>query len=177
MILQECKHNYAMNINKWYTDNTENHTCSQDIQFIIQKSQDYSWKRKSFKHWKSAAHVERMHSCRRLQSASLHMRKIILFKIIFIVEWFNWNDHKHWSVIDAISRHNYKKLSRISNNDRFNLYNKWHHKQIDKMQNQWENEKLLESFIDTDNYRSQSLQRVSVKIMLQLKNNKWREIY
>ena len=45
------------------------------------------------------------------------------------------------------------------------------------MQNWQENEKLLKSFIDTDNYKSQSLQKVSAKIMLQLKDNEWREIY
>ncbi len=76
-----------------------------------------------------------MHSCRKLQSASLHMRRIILLKTTFIVEWFNWNDHKHQSIIDAILRHNYERLSRILNNDKFNLHNRWHHKQIDKMQN------------------------------------------
>ncbi len=45
------------------------------------------------------------------------------------------------------------------------------------MWNQWRNEKLLRSFIDTDNYKFQSLQRVSVKIMLQLKDNEWREVH
>ncbi len=45
------------------------------------------------------------------------------------------------------------------------------------MQNWQENEKLLKSFIDTDNYKSQSLQKVSAKIMLQLKDNEWREIH
>jgi len=39
------------------------------------------------------------------------------------------------------------------------------------MQNQQRNEKLLKLFIDTDNYRFQSLQRVSAKIALQLKDN------
>ncbi len=77
-----------------------------------------------------------MHSCKRLQSATLHIRRIILLKTTFIVEWFNQNDHKHQNIIDAISRHNYKKLSRISNNDRFNLHNRWYHKQINKMWNQ-----------------------------------------
>jgi len=43
-------------------------------------------KKKIFQTSKNAAHVERKHSCRRLQSASLHMRRIILFKITFIVE-------------------------------------------------------------------------------------------
>ncbi len=45
------------------------------------------------------------------------------------------------------------------------------------MWNQQRNEKLLRSFIDTDNYKFQSLQRVSVKITLQLKDNEWREIH
>jgi len=39
------------------------------------------------------------------------------------------------------------------------------------MQNQRRNEKLLKLFVDTDNYRSQSLQKVSAKIALQLKDN------
>ncbi len=39
------------------------------------------------------------------------------------------------------------------------------------------NEKLLRLFIDTDNYRFQSLQRVSAKIALQLKDNEWREVH
>ncbi len=45
------------------------------------------------------------------------------------------------------------------------------------MQNQQKNEKLLKSFIDTDNYRFQNLQRVSMKIALQLKNNEWKEVH
>ncbi len=39
------------------------------------------------------------------------------------------------------------------------------------MWNQQENEKLLKLFINTDNYKFQSLQRISAKIALQLKNN------
>jgi len=39
------------------------------------------------------------------------------------------------------------------------------------MQNQQRNEKLLKSSVNTDNYRFQNLQKVSVKIMLQLKDN------
>ena len=45
------------------------------------------------------------------------------------------------------------------------------------MQNWWRNEKLLTSFVDTDNYKFQSLQRISVKIALQLKDNEWREVH
>ena len=45
------------------------------------------------------------------------------------------------------------------------------------MQNQWRNEKLFRSSVDINNYRFQSLQKVCVKIALQLKDNKWREIY
>ncbi len=94
MTLQRCKHDYITNINKWYTDNSEIYTHSRSIQFVTQKSWSHSWKRKSFKHQKDATNVERMHSCRRLQSASSHMRKIILLKTASIVKWFNWNDHK-----------------------------------------------------------------------------------
>ncbi len=36
---------------------------------------------------------------------------------------------------------------------------------------------LSVSFIDINNYKFQSLQRVSVKIALQLKNNEWREVH
>jgi len=45
------------------------------------------------------------------------------------------------------------------------------------MWNWWRNEKLFRSFIDTDNYKFQSLQRVSMKIVLQLKNNEWKEVH
>ena len=45
------------------------------------------------------------------------------------------------------------------------------------MWNQWRNEKLLRSSVDINNHRFQSLQRVSAKIMLQLKNNEWREVH
>ncbi len=45
------------------------------------------------------------------------------------------------------------------------------------MWNRRRNEKLLRSSVDTDNYRFQSLQRVSAKIALQLKDNEWREIH
>ena len=45
------------------------------------------------------------------------------------------------------------------------------------MWNWWRNEKLLRSSVDTDNYRFQSLQKVSAKIALQLKNNEWREVH
>ncbi len=89
MTLQRCKHNYVININRWCTNDSESYTYSWSIQFVTQTSWNHSWKRKSFKHQKNAAHVERKHSCRRLQSASLHMRRIILFKITFIVEWVN----------------------------------------------------------------------------------------
>ncbi len=44
------------------------------------------------------------------------------------------------------------------------------------MQNQRKNEKLFRSSVDTDNYRFQSLQKVSAKIALQLKDNEWREV-
>ncbi len=45
------------------------------------------------------------------------------------------------------------------------------------MQNQRRNEKLFRSSVDTNNYKSQSLQRVSAKIALQLKDNEWREVH
>ena len=45
------------------------------------------------------------------------------------------------------------------------------------MWNQWRNEKLLKSSVNTNNYKSQNLQRVSAKIALQLKDNEWREIH
>ena len=118
-----------------------------------------------------------MHSCRRFQFASSHMRKIILLKTAFIVKWFNWNDHKCWCIVDAILRHNYKKLSKISNDNKFDLHDKWHYELINMMQNQQRNEKLLKSSVNTDNYRFQNLQKVSVKIMLQLKDNEWRKVH
>ncbi len=153
MILQRCKYNYVININKWCTDDSESYIHSWSIQFVTQRSWNHSWKRKSFRHWKDAAHVKRKHSCKRLQSASLHIKRIILFKITFIVEWVNWNNHKHRCIASIISRHNYERLLRISNNNRFNLHNREYHKQIDMMWNQWRNEKLLKSFIDTDSNR------------------------
>ena len=118
-----------------------------------------------------------MHSCRRLQSASLHIKRIILLKTASIVKWFNWNYHKCWCIADVISRHNYEKLSKISNDNRFDLHDKQHYESINMMQNQRRNEKLLKLFVDTDNYRSQSLQKVSAKIALQLKDNEWREVH
>ncbi len=45
------------------------------------------------------------------------------------------------------------------------------------MQNQRRNEKLFKSFVNTDNYKSQSLQRINEKIALQLKDNKWKEVH
>ncbi len=101
-----------------------------------------------------------MCSCRRLQSASSHIRKIILLKTTFIVKWFNWNDHKCQCIADVILRHNYEKLSKILNDNRFDFHDRWHYESI-----------------NTDNYRFQSLQRISVKIALQLKDNEWREIH
>ncbi len=177
MTLQRCKHNYVIDINKWYTDDSESYTYSRSIQFIIQRSWSYSWKRKFFKHWKDVTHVERMHSCRRLQSVSFHIKRIILFKTVSIIKEFNWNDHKCQCIVNAILRHDYKKLSEISNDNKFDLYNKQHYESINMMQNWWRNEKLLKSSVNIDNYRFQSLQRVSAKIALQLKNNEWREIH
>ncbi len=177
MTFQRCKHDYVININRWYTDDSESYTHSRSIQFVTQRSWSHSWKRKSFKHWKDAKYVERMHSCKRLQSASSHMRKIILFKTAFIIKWFNWNDHKCWCIADAVSRHNYEKLSEISNNNKFDLHNRWHYESINTMQNQRRNEKLLKLFIDINNYRFQSLQKVNAKIALQLKDNEWREVH
>ncbi len=176
IILQRCKHNYVTDINRWYTDDSESYTYSRSIQFITQRSQSNSWKRKSFRHWKDVTHVERMRSCRRLQSASSHMREVVLLKITSIVKWFNWNDHKYWYIADIISRYNYEKLSEISNDNKSDLHDRWHYESINMMQNQWRNEKNFRSFIDTDNYRFQSLQKVSAKIALQLKDNEWREI-
>jgi len=85
------------------------------------------------------------------------MREIILLKTTFIVKWFNWNDHKCWCIADVISRHDYEKLSEISNNNRFDLHDKWHYESINMMQNQQRNEKLFRSSVNTDNYRFQSL--------------------
>ncbi len=62
------------------TDDSESYTHSRSIQFVTQRSWSHSWKRKSFRHQKDVTHVERMHSCKRLQSASSHMRRIILLK-------------------------------------------------------------------------------------------------
>ncbi len=45
------------------------------------------------------------------------------------------------------------------------------------MWNQRRNEKLLKLSVDINNYKSQSLRRVSAKIALQLKDNEWREIH
>jgi len=166
MILQRCKHNYIININKWYTNDSESYTHSWSIQFVTQKSRSHSWKKKSFKHWKDITHVERMHSCKKLQSASSYMRRIILLKTTFIVKWFNWNDHKYQCIVDVISRHDYEKLSKISNNNKFDLHDKWHYELINTMWNQQRNEKLLRLFVNTDNYKSQNLQRISAKIAL-----------
>ncbi len=177
IILQRCKHDYVININKQHTDDSESYTHSRSIQFVTQRLQSYSWKKKSFKHQKDVTHVERMHSCRKLQSASSHMREIILLKTAFIVKWFNWNDHKCQCIADAVSRHNYEKLLKISNDNKFDLHDRWHYELINTMQNQQRNEKLFKSSVDTDNYRFQSLQRVSMKIALQLKDNEWREIH
>jgi len=171
MILQRCKHDYVTDINRQHTDDSESYTHLQSIQFITQKSWSHSWKRKSFRHQKDVTHVERMRSCRRFQSALSHMRRIILLKTAFIVKWFNWNNHKCWCIADVISRHNYKKLSKISNDNRFNFHDRWHYESINMMWNRWRNEKLLRSFIDTNNYRFKSLWRVSAKIALQLKDN------
>ncbi len=177
MTLQRCKHNYITDINKWYTDDSESYKYSRNIQFITQRSWSHSWKRKSFIHRKDVTNVERIHSCKRLQSASFHMREIILLKTAFIVKWFNWNDHKCRCIIDAISRHNYKRLSEISNDNRSDLHDRWHYASINTMWNQRRNEKLLRLFINIDNYRFQSLQRISAKITLQLKDNEWREVH
>ena len=177
MTLQKCKHNYIININKQCINDSESYTHSWSIQFITQRSQSYSWKRKSFRHRKDVTYVKRMHSCKKLQSASLHMREIILLKITFIVKWFNWNDYKCWCIADVILRHNYEKLSKILNDNRSDFHNRWHYELINTMWNQRRNEKLLRSSVDTDNYRFQSLQKVSAKIALQLKDNEWREIH
>ncbi len=177
MTLQRCKHDYITNINRWHTDDSESYTHSRSIQFITQRSQSHSWKRKSFRHQKDATHVERMYSCRKLQSASFHMKKIILLKTAFIVKWSNWNDHKYQCIADVILRHDYEKLSEISNDNRFDLHNRWHYESINTMWNWQRNEKLFRSSVDTDNYRFQSLQKVSAKIALKLKDNEWREIH
>ncbi len=171
MTLQRCKHDYVININRQHTDDSESYIHLRSIQFITQRSWSHSWKRKSFRHWKDTTHVERMRFCKRLQSASFHIRKIILLKTAFIVKWFNWNDHKCWCIADAISRHDYEKLSKISHDNRSDLHDRWHYESINMMWNQWRNEKLLRSSVDTDNYRFQNLQRVSAKIASQLKDN------
>ncbi len=177
MTLQRCKHDYVININRWYTNDSESYTHSRSIQFIIQRSRSHSWKRKSFRHWKDVTHVERIRSCRKLQPASSHMRKIILLKTASIVKWFNWNDYKCWCIADAVSKHDYEKLSKILNNNKFDLHDRWHYESINMMWNQRRNEKLLRSSVDTNNYRFQSLQRVSAKIALQLKDNERREVH
>ncbi len=157
MTLQKCKHDYVININRWYTDDSENYTHSRSIQFVTQRLWSHSWKRKSFRYWKDITHVKRMRSCRRLQFASSHMRRIVLLKIASIVKWFNWNDHKYWCITDVILRHDYEKLSEISNDNKFDLHDRWHYESINTMQNQWRNEKLFRSSVNTDNYRFQSL--------------------
>ncbi len=177
MTFQRCRHDYVTDINRWYTDNSESYTHSWSIQFVTQRSQSHSWKRKSFRHWKDITHVKRMHSCKRFQSASSHMRRIILFKTASIVKWFNWNDHKCQYIIDVILRHDYKKLLKISNDNKSDLHDRWHYESINMMWNQRRNEKLLRSFVDINNYRFQSLQRINAKITLQLKDNKWREVH
>ncbi len=177
MTLQRCRHDYVTDINRRYTDDSENYTHSWSIQFVTQRSRSHSWKRKSFRHRKDITHVKRMRSCKRLQSASSYMKRIILLKTASIVKWFNWNDYKCQCIADVISRYDYEKLSEISNDNRFDLHDRWHYESINTMQNQRRNEKLLKLSVDTDNYRFQSLQRVSVKIALQLKDNEWREVH
>jgi len=135
MTLQRCKHNYIININRWYTNNSESYTHSRSIQFITQRSQSYSWKRKSFKYQKDVTHVERMRSCRKLQSASFHMKEIVLLKTASIVKWFNWNNHKCQCIADAISRHDYEKLSEISNDKKFDFHDRQHYESINMMWN------------------------------------------
>ncbi len=66
MILQRCKHDYVTDINRQHTDDSESYTHSRSIQFVTQKSRSYSWKRKSFRHWKDITYVKRMRSCKRL---------------------------------------------------------------------------------------------------------------
>ncbi len=42
MTLQRYKHNYAININKWCTDDSESYTHSWSIQFIIHEKENLS---------------------------------------------------------------------------------------------------------------------------------------
>ncbi len=77
--------------------------------------------------------TERMYSCKRLQFTSLHMKEVVLFKTAFIVKWFNWNDHKYQCIINIISRYDYEKLSKISNDNKSDLYNRWYYESINMM--------------------------------------------
>ena len=47
----------------------------------------------------------------------------------------------------------------------------------DDIMNQQRNEKLLKSSVNINNYKFQSLWRISAKIALQLKDNEWREVH
>ncbi len=61
------------------------------------------------------------------------MREIILLKTTSIVKWFNCNDHKCQCIADAILRHDYEKLSEISNDNKFNLHDRQHYESINMM--------------------------------------------
>jgi len=128
MALQECRHDHATNTSRRYTGDAGNHTRSRGIQFTTQRSRGHSWKRKSSRHRRSATHAGGMRSRRRLQPAPLHMGRNILLETTFIIEWSNRNDHKQRNIADATSRHNYERLSRISNDDRSSLHDRRHHK-------------------------------------------------
>ncbi len=71
MTFQRCKHDYVININKWYINDSESYTHSWSIQFITQKSWNHSWKRKFFKHWKDATYVESVMSLHKMNHISV----------------------------------------------------------------------------------------------------------
>ena len=84
--------------------------------------------------------------------------KLILIKF----KRTNRHDNNRKRDVDVIKKHHHERLSRISNDHKFNFHIKRHNESIDLMRNRRRNEKFVKSFTHTNDNKFENAKEIDV---------------
>ena len=90
------------------------------------------------------------------------MRKFLVFETIFVDKRINRHNNNRKRDVDVIKKHHHEKLSKISNDHKFNFHIKQHNESIDSMRNRRKNEKLVKSSIYTNDNKFENAKKIDV---------------
>ena len=90
------------------------------------------------------------------------MRRFFVLETTFVDKRINRHDNNRKRDVDAIKKHDHERLSKVSNDHKFNFHIKRHNESIDSMRNRRRNEKLVKSSIHTNYNRFENVKEIDV---------------